>query len=180
MKIALVGHSQIPKIFRPKEPDVEVKIFRAPGAKAVQFNGDTRLNRVLEYKHDLTFLWIGSNDLRTGVNTAEISLQIKSIAKRIQDACGSKVILVTPENRSCDRIKREEHKVPQTEYDRMRKAVRKSLRGDKRFLSTDLGTTCWKLAADGIHLSSQSKATVNQKLSILIKQHKDGTRGPRY
>lgn len=54
MKVALVGHSLIPKEL--EVPNAEVRVFRSPGAHVETFREDSRLSAVLSWKHDITLL----------------------------------------------------------------------------------------------------------------------------
>ncbi len=84
-KIALVGHSQIPQQF--SFPGAHIIIFRAPGAKASSFFEDTRMNQVPEWEHDLTILWIGSNDIASNIDPEILINHNKEICHTIEEDC---------------------------------------------------------------------------------------------
>ena len=99
MKVAIVGHSQVPNELTVERDDVEVKIFRAPGGKIGNFHSDSRLNDVLKYPHDLTVLWLGSNDITQTTEQAELTNKIIEVIHKIEHECGSTVVFVSIENR---------------------------------------------------------------------------------
>ena len=96
-KVALVGHSQMPRSLRVD--NAEVKVFRAPGGKLANFHRDSRLNQVLSWPHNLTYLWLGSNDINPESNIGDLINQTKAIASEIEERCGSQVIIVEIEHR---------------------------------------------------------------------------------
>ena len=61
LKVAIVGHSQVPRNLNVN--NVDVKIFRAPGGRISSFHSDERVNAVLSWEHNLTFVWLGSKDV---------------------------------------------------------------------------------------------------------------------
>ena len=81
-KISVVGHSQIPK--KLEVENTEIRIFRAPGGRADNFNNDTRMNEVLNWKHDLCILWIGSNDIDQESKPKDIVENISQIVESIE------------------------------------------------------------------------------------------------
>ena len=82
-KAALVGHSQIPQ--QLGFPNGEIKMFRGPGAKASTFFHNSRMNDVLKWEHDLTILWIGSNDIGSHTELETVFNFIKEIYQAIQE-----------------------------------------------------------------------------------------------
>ncbi len=90
-RIALVGHSQIPRRFEVNQEDVTVDIYRAPGGKAANFFDDERLNKVLRQKYDLIILWIRSNDIEKDCVVREIAGNIKNIVKELEARCEAEV-----------------------------------------------------------------------------------------
>lgn len=70
-KISLVGHSQVPKELN--FPNAEIRIFRAPGGKAQFFHENELMNRVLNWEHDLSIVWLGSNDVTSTQGIATLS-----------------------------------------------------------------------------------------------------------
>ncbi len=47
------------------------------------------MNQVLEWEHDLTILWIGSNDINADANPVETYNDIKEIYQEIETNCQS-------------------------------------------------------------------------------------------
>ena len=81
-KISVVGHSQIPK--KLEVENTEIRIFRAPGGRADNLNNDTGMNEVLNWKHDLCILWIGSNDIDQESKPKDIVENISQIVESIE------------------------------------------------------------------------------------------------
>ncbi|MPC61619.1 hypothetical protein E2C01_055693 [Portunus trituberculatus] len=61
--VALVGHSQVPQNLEVA-PDVRLRVYRSPGARAASFLENQELHRVLRHQFNLAILWLGSNDVR--------------------------------------------------------------------------------------------------------------------
>ena len=76
-KIALLGHSQNPPVF--EFPNVEVRFFHAPRARACNFADNALINKILEWEHNLSILWIGSNDGKVNTTPEVIFNDIKSM-----------------------------------------------------------------------------------------------------
>lgn len=53
---------QIPQ--ESEKEDCEIRRCKASGGKAHSFYGDPRLSAVLEWEHELSIMWLGSNDLK--------------------------------------------------------------------------------------------------------------------
>ena len=109
-----MGHSQIPR--QLNVPNVEIKFFRAPGAKASTFFNNSRMNKVLKWEHDLTILWIGSNDIGNYTEPEIVFNFVKEIYHAIQENCQSVVYVCQieprpyPRNFPADRYKKKKKK----------------------------------------------------------------------
>ena len=166
-KVAIVGHSQVPKDF--KYEGTEVRTYRAPGGKAVKFENDERLNKVLEWKHDLTFLWIGSNDIDPDTAPWPLAKKILEIAQVIKVNCESEVIIVEIENRENTSRSR----ITNEQYKKVKRGVNRHLLKDKVFLSINFGATFFTLARDGVHFETEAKDLVRQKFVRNIRKYKE-------
>ena len=162
-KISLVGHSQIPKHF--EFPNTEIKIFRAPGAKAYNFFSDTRMNKVLEWEHDLTILWIGSNDIDNNANPLEIFNHIKEICHEIKNNCQSIVYVCQIEPRLSPRnISAENYKKIQGGINNR---IKKSLKTPNIHFNNISFTEA--LNSDGVHWNEAGRMRVESKFKKVIK-----------
>ena len=164
-KVALVGHSQIPSNLNVE--NVEVKIFRAPGGKIARFHRDSRLNKVLLWKHQLTFLWLGSNDITPTTSTGELINQIQMLTREIEEKCGSKVIIIEIERREYP-----PHKliVEQEQYKKIRRAVNRALLRSKHFFTITFNAVRFVLASDGVHFEPQSRRQIANQIVENIKK----------
>ncbi len=86
-KIAFVGHSHLP--IRFNFPETEFDIFPSPGARAYQFFEGTQMSGVLSWHHDLTIVWIGSNDITSSTHPAVVFNHIAGICRATGDNCQS-------------------------------------------------------------------------------------------
>ena len=161
-KVALVGHSQIPPVF--DFPNVEVKIFRAPGGRACNFPEDARMNKVLEWEHDLTILWIGSNDVNVNTTPEIIFNDIKSICFEIQVSCQSVVYICQVEPRVRTRnISADQYKKYQTGINnRIKRSKIPNIHfNNLRFVE--------ELSGDGVHWGEAGRVRVEAKFRKVVK-----------
>ena len=96
LKVSLVGHSQIPRSLNVD--NVNLRVFRAPGGHAHSFDSDHRLNQVLSWEHDLCILWLGSNDIASGIDPGLLAEKILNSALEIERNCGAivRICLIEP------------------------------------------------------------------------------------
>ena len=160
LRVAIVGHSQIPRNLDHHLADVEVKIFRAPGARASRFNITNKLMNVLEYEHDITILWIGSNDVDRATQPRQLSENIIQIANTIEERCGSRVTLVELE---CREYPRGSAVIESEGYRRVKRSVNRAL-SRSRFTRINFGATKYTLANDGVHFETSAKEEINRGL----------------
>lgn len=162
-KISLVGHSQIPKHF--EFPNTEIKIFRAPGAKASSFFQDVRMNKVLEWEHDLTILWIGSNDINTDANPLEIFNHIKEIYLEIERNCQSIVYICQVEPRIRAR------NIPADIYKKIQNGINNRIKRSLKTPNIHFNNVSFveELSGDGVHWSGAGRVRVESKFKKVIK-----------
>lgn len=169
-KVALVGHSQIPVGFQSSEPNVEVRLFRAPGALVDGFNNNRRLTSVLQWPHDLTILWLGSNDIRDSTDPSELAGRILTIARTIEDHCQSRVIVSEVEKRVYP--PNHPHFFSNERYLRVRRSVNRNLLRTRQFLIINFNSVRFVLAHDGIHFRAHSQNNIRDKLNYLIRTYR--------
>lgn len=169
-KVAIVGHSQVPHRFDVEVENSEVRIYRARGARARNFFNDERLNRVLAWKHDLTILWIGSNDISPTTQPRELTNIILNIGKVIEQNCCSKVILVEVENRVYPASR---PVIANERYKKIKRAVNTGLFRSKQFLCINFNSLVFTLGRDGVHFETSAKALIQQKLEMNIRQTRE-------
>ena len=164
-KVALVGHSQIPRSLNVN--NVEVKIFRAPGGKLANFHRDSWLNQVLSWKHQLTYLWLGSNDINPASSTSELITQTQAIAREIEERCGSQVIIIEIEHRQYP-----PHRlvIEQEAYKKIRRSVNRALLRSKSFFTITFNALKFVLASDGVHFEPQSRRMIENRLVESIQR----------
>ena len=169
-KVAIVGHSQVPRRFDVEVENSEVRIYRAPGARARNFFIDERLNQVLAWKHELTILWIGSNDINPNTQPRELTDEILNIGKVIERNCRSKVILVEIETR----LYQSRRPVISSErYKKIKRAVNAALLRSRQFLCINFNSLIFTLGRDGVHFETSAKALIQQKLAMNICKVKE-------
>ncbi len=165
LKVALVGHSQIPRHL--EVTNVQIRIFRAPGAKARTFFEDDRLNRVLEWEHDLTILWIGSNDIETSTNPARIFSDVKNIIKEITAKCQSLVHVCQIEPRTNPKgMSVEKYKKFQVGINNR---VKRALKTPNIHFNNIQFVQ--ELSEDGVHWNERGQAQVISKIKRVIEGH---------
>ena len=164
-KVAIVGHSQVPRSLSVE--NAEVRIFRAPGGKLENFHRDTRLNQVLSWPHNLTYLWLGSNDVHPDVRIIDLIDQNKAIASEIEEKCGSRVIIVELERRVYP-----PHRpvIERTRYKQITRSVNRALLRCKKFFTITFNAQSFVLASDGVHFEPQSRRVIENRFVENIKR----------
>ena len=168
-RVALLGHSQIPRRLDHHIEGVEVTIFRAPGGKVTNFLKDNRLNRILNFEHDLAIIWLGSNDLEYGGTSRLTVDSLISVANLVEEQCHSRVILVELENRKYPPYN---ERIPEGDYMRLKRAVNKKIQ-KHRFKYIHFRTSQFELDVDGVHFTEDAQGLVREKLIKVIKEEKD-------
>ena len=164
-KVSLVGHSQLPSHL--SFPDADIRIYRAPGARAANFFNDERLVEVLNWKHDLCILWLGSNDITPDSTPQEVANDVVTIINSIEEECDAivRVCLVEP------RFYEDEEYMSHDHYKRIQSAVNRKL---KRWLSNEFiqfNSNSWveNLASDGVHFNSEGKQRIKKRFRRAIR-----------
>ena len=122
LRVALVGHSQIP--YDLEVDGAEVSIFRAPGGKAYAFYEDDRLSDVLNWSGDLAIVWLGSNDIEEDTSVGEVVENIVNIKESIEEDCGATVVIILVE----PRMYPDDYPVTQSRYSKIQRGINRKLK----------------------------------------------------
>ena len=98
LRISFVGHSNVPENFVVPGA-TQVELFRKRGGHILNFFDDSTLSKVLDYTHELCYLFLGSNDIVEGCSTTEIVDAIIHVTRTIEARCRAKVVVLLVENR---------------------------------------------------------------------------------
>lgn len=169
-KVSIVGHSQVPRCLEIS--CAEIKCFRALGGRADSFFKDIRLLDVCNWKHDLSILWIGSNDIAHGINPSQLTAKIKEIVRVIEQECGAIVCVCLIE----PRFYSGERPISTSNYKKVQHSVNRKL---KRVLNNQVIhfnslSYSTALSGDGVHWSKDGREKVEGKLKTVIKGHMRG------
>ena len=169
-KVAIVGHSQVPPQLDGVSPQVEVTIFRSPGAKARSFFANPQLAAVLEGRWDMVILWLGSNDITNRCQVADIVQDLKNIVLQLEERCTPKVKVCLVEPRHTE--VRWRPRVEQESYNKVAKAInnklqKRALKG-RTFISFGAKPFWYSLRADGVHFDREGRERVKDKLRSAI------------
>ena len=165
LKVSLVGHSQVPRVL--EIDGVEIRIFRAPGGHAHSFESDHRLNQVLNWEHDLSILWLGSNDITNGINPGLLADKILDVAREIESNCGASVRICLIEPRVYSR----RGPISTEDYKKVQNSINKKIKRNKKFRVIHFNTLSFQetLSGDGVHWSSEGQERVTEKFIKVIQ-----------
>ena len=166
LRVALVGHSQLPSELEVDGADIE--IFRAPGGKAYGFYEDERLNEVLDWSGDLVILWLGSNDIKQNTHVSDVVDNITEIKESIEEECGAEVVIILVEPRSYP----DDYPVNETRYKKIQRAINKKLERelpDTRFLQFNTQMYQTELSSDGVHFTAEGQELIEDKIRDCIE-----------
>ena len=119
---------------------------------------------MLEWKHDLTLLWIGSNDIDETTQPRQLANHIVEIGKVIEQTCGSKVIVIEIENR---KYQSSTPFIPNFRYQRVKRSVNRALLGSRQFLCLNFNAIEFTLARDGVHFETNARGLINKKIRAI-------------
>ena len=155
-KVAIVGHSQCPVDLAV--PGGEVRVFRAPGGRADAFWSDSRLYDVLEWQHNLTLLWLGSNDISEVTEVNVLTQHIREIKEAIEESCDSVVRVVGVEPRHYVG----ECPISATRYGSVMRAVNRKLAKSLPHKLIQFNNQWYidNLAHDGVHFNEAGKQAI--------------------
>lgn len=169
--VSIVGHSLVPSSIGDIEGTV-IRVFRSPGARVANFNTNSTLNEVLHWRHDITILFIGGNDINDDCVPADITKDIIEVVEKIHVYCGSHICLVLLEHRNPPPNNR--FNVTASKYNRIANNINNRLKRKLkskeyvRFVSVSakpfqVGVT------DGVHFDVESREALRRKLRNAIK-----------
>ena len=170
MKIAIVGHSQVP--INLVSPGDTVTNFRKPGAKLAKWRDTPELTEIFDHNFDLTFIWLGSNDITVSCKPAEIISELNKFAQEVQTRCNTKVVIIEVETR-CYTTSR--HYVDPTVYLHIRRAINRKLHLRKKHTLLSFGALKFRLASDGVHFTADSRQLIHDKFLKTINEFRAGT-----
>lgn len=162
-KVSLVGHSQLPDDLSIN--NAEIQIYRGPGGRADNFFEDERLNEVLNWEHDLSILWLGSNDIDNETQPRDIANNILKVVESIEENCQAVVWICLVEPRLyTNGFMMEE------DYRKVQRKINKILK-EKGNQVIHFNSNDWVeyLASDGIHWTVEGRKRVKSKLKKTIK-----------
>ena len=82
-RVSVLGHSNVPR--EPLEVyGCEVRTYRSPGAHAATFDENPTFRPVLEWQHELSVLFIGSNDVTPNTEVFEVTEAIKHAVTKLE------------------------------------------------------------------------------------------------
>ena len=168
LRIALVGHSQLPTSI--DVPGTEIEIFRAPGGKALNFFEDDRLNEVLNWRGDLIILWIGSNDITVDTDVVRLRNEIVKIKQTVESRCQAQIIFVLLEPRQYNN----HYPVGWDQYNKIQNSINKFLIKKlplTRFLQFNTSKFQTLLSQDGVHFNGEGKQLVIQKIKQAVSEY---------
>ena len=168
LKVALVGHSQIPCSL--KVEGAEIELYRLPGAKTHSFENKAKLNQVLNWSGDLVILWLGSNDIDQNTDISEVVKNIIQIKSQIEKECKAVVAIILVEPRCYPN----DHPVSKDQYKKIQKGINRKLERalpNTQFLQFNTFVYEKELARDGVHFSEEGKEMIKDKISECIEQH---------
>ena len=168
LRVALVGHSQLPYSLEVEGADVE--IFRSPGGRAYSFYEDGNLNDVLNWSGDLAILWIGSNDIQQNTHVSDVVDNIIDIKESIEEECGATVVIILIEPRCYP----DDYPVDEARYRKIQKSINRKLERvlpDTEFIQFNTSMYQQELAEDGVHFSEEGKELIEDRIRSCIEEH---------
>ena len=169
-KVAVVGHSQIPKHIDIRDPNVSVKIFRRSGARLEHIN-ELPFHEIFDSQYDLLVLFLGGNDIATYPEEIErIIHDLKGLLLKYK-AVAQEVVYVLIEGRQYPDNNR--FGITNKVYESCRKRVNRNIRrflmrqGIRSFNTTDYYFSN-NVAKDGIHFNPAALNQLVQKIKDLI------------
>ena len=172
LKVAIVGHSQIPVSF-PDIPSVDLRVFRLPGGRLGDFERDCILKDSLKWAHDLTILFIGGNDIPNLANELIVGKLIELVDKfKALGSCNVVVTLIEPREYSYGNrfgIDNDVYKYSMNFINRKIKRLSKSR--NYRVLNVNAKPFQNGHTADGVHFNLQSRFAIVDKIRNCVVKH---------
>lgn len=176
--VALVGHSLLPHSIGPVH-GASVRVFRSPGARVSNFENNSILFQVLNWRHDFTILFLGGNDINDDCVPSKITSDIVTVVEQIHTYCSSDIAIVLIEHRNPPSNNR--FNVTAANYNRIANSINNKLkkkfksRSYVRFLSVGAKPFQYGVA-DGIHFNEETKIHLKAKFRNAIQYFVDQTK----
>ena len=175
VKIALLGHSYIKylgdfnngKPYRVKgaQRKAVVKKFFKPGAKIREFQNTQQFEQLKTFKPDLTYLFIGGNDITKKMKTSKVVSWICKLIENVEKETDGQVKFVKIE----PRLRSKGLEGPA--YNKMRTRLLNKIKYKKEFFRGRLCHLPFKmenLKGDGVHPNRKGTELLNITLKHMI------------
>ena len=169
-RVAIVGHSQVPKQLTVNDTNIKIDIFRRPGGCVTHFD-ESPLRDVLDEKFDLVFLFLGGNDIvNYPLDCKPVSDALKEILLKLKTITNElRFVLIERRNYAPNN----RFNLDNAEYERGRKQVNSSLRHFLKGQSIRSINTAapWfgdHLKADGVHFDNNAQEELKTKIRNAI------------
>ena len=164
LKVALLGHSQIRKLkIIPNKHQKILKIYKR-GGKLDNFLTEQTKTKLENFKPDLIYVILGSNDLDQKQNTNKI-ISFKRKFEEFSKEIGSLNLELNYNIRFLEIEPRISTRINREEYCKVRKAINRLLRRKlgKYFLFTECkGIGEENIGTDGVHINARGRHIVRE------------------
>ena len=172
-KVAVLGHSQIrdlPLLAGASQSWGDNRViltrkFFVPGATVESIQTGGVWERFLNFSPDLTFIWIGGNDISATSSPLVIGRGIVALARRIKEISGGEVKIITIERRPAPRG------ISQVRYNRQRSSINRYLKHRDQFARGRLVFLGVRDddSQDGVHLRHRTSEGIANTLEWEIR-----------
>lgn len=174
-RVAFVGHSLVTcEAENPNHPlpGVFMRTFRVGGARVDRFFTYPMFRESLEWRHDLTVLMIGGNDIAPNMKSRDLINNILEICSEYEKR-GSVCVWCTIESR----VYPEGHKyyVDPDTYRKLTNVVNRELKKKRKGKIVLMGGRMYDethRVSDGIHPNQEGRARIWEKIKLCIQYHK--------
>ena len=173
-RVAIIGHSQVPRNFIQAIDDVEIRIYRKPGARLARFEDYEEFEEVFNWHHDLNIIFMGGNDIPQ-MSAGDIAQQLIALAGRFV-ALGQDATLVLIEPRQYTGFSQEYADNYKLEMLRVnRKIKRKTQRNTACYTLINYTASPYQTGhrLDGVHFTPLCQAYIKAKMINCILHHKN-------
>ena len=174
-RVAIIGHSQVPKSFMQAiGQDVQVRIYRRPGARLEKFDEYEEFEDVFHWQHDLNIIFLGGNDI-FHMPADDIAKQLIALAGRFV-ALGQDATLVMIEPRQYTGFSKEYAEKYKVEMLRVnRKIKRKTQRNTACYTLINYTAAPYQTGhrLDGVHFTPLCQAYISLKMINCMLHHKN-------
>ena len=170
-RVAIIGHSQVPKSIQAIE-DVEIRIYRKPGARLAKFDEYEEFQELFNWHHDLNIVFIGGNDIPS-MPAKDIAEELIALARRFA-ALGQDVALVLIEPRKYTGFSQEyadQYNLELIRVNRKLKRLTQRQRACYSLINYTASPYHTGHTLDGVHFTPLCKAYIKAKMVGCIKHH---------